>query len=303
MRKFFHSLSEEGLPWRNFNSTIFRSFVNDNNLADLGVALEHSDDMSITWAMVNQIDLFISFAGKIRLNKLMRLQELQLIDWVNSSLSLLMWRDLVLSWSDNTSQIGNSSELKWHLSLINTFDIVIQKVVIANVVEPIDINIFCGLPLIKMVSLSVSWQDSITHFSKVFIMRFNLGVDIDGPWNSESDREHIWVLCDGPKLHDTWFRCAFDGNNMPVRIKNDLIHVSNVGSETFCERSLRLLLVCVDDLLMLFKALSDLSPVLLLEFLPFVEVCVIRRVWAFCHLGVLFFRFICLVNLFFLLIH
>jgi hypothetical protein len=98
--------------------------------------------------MVNQIDLFISFTGKIRLDKLMRLQKFQFIDGINSSLSLLMWRNLVLSWSDNTSQIGNSSELKWHLSLINTFDIVIQKVVIANVVEPIDVNIFCGLPLI-----------------------------------------------------------------------------------------------------------------------------------------------------------
>jgi hypothetical protein len=98
--------------------------------------------------MVDQIDLFISFTGKIRLDKLMRLQEFQFIDGINSSLSLLMWRDLVLSWSDNTSQIGNSSELKWHLSLINTFDIVIQKVVIANVVEPINVNIFCGLPLI-----------------------------------------------------------------------------------------------------------------------------------------------------------
>jgi hypothetical protein len=90
---------------------------------------------------------------------------------------------------------------------------------------------------------------------------------------------------------------------MPVGIKNDFVHVYNVGTETFCERSLRLLLVCVDDLLMLFEALSNLSPVLLLEFLPFVEVCVIRRVWAFSHLGVLFFRFMCLVNLFFLLIH
>lgn len=98
--------------------------------------------------MVNQIDLFISFTGKIRLDKLMRLQKLQFIDGINSSLCLLVWRDLVLSWSDNTSQIGNSSELKWHLSLINTFDIVIQKVVIANVVEPINVNIFCGLPLI-----------------------------------------------------------------------------------------------------------------------------------------------------------
>jgi hypothetical protein len=47
MRKFFNSLSKEGLPWRNFNSTIFRSFVNDNNLADFGATLEHSNDMSI----------------------------------------------------------------------------------------------------------------------------------------------------------------------------------------------------------------------------------------------------------------
>lgn len=82
--------------------------------------------------------------------------------------------DLVLSWSNDTTKICYGSELQGHFCFVNTLDVVVEEIVVADIVESVEIDILCCLPFVKVMSLSISWQDSITNLFEIFVMALDL---------------------------------------------------------------------------------------------------------------------------------
>ena len=74
---------------------------------------------------------------------------------------------------------------------------------------------------------------------------------------------------------------------MPIRIKNDIVHVPDEIGKTSIDVRVGFIIL-MDNLLMLFEVLPNVSPVLLLIFKPFSKVCIHRWIRALMDFGVFF---------------
>jgi hypothetical protein len=103
-----------------------------------------------------------------------------------------MRRNLISSWPNQVSKLIDSSELDWHLGLVDTFDVIAHEMIILNAIERLRELVLRSFPLVNIEALPVSGEDLVFHLLEILlILCLSLRVKVNHFGYLELDREHL----------------------------------------------------------------------------------------------------------------
>ena len=140
---------------------------------------------------------------------------------------------------------------------------------VLDVIELLLEILFGSLPLVKMVHLTVAWE-FLLYFLEFWVLVHSLAVDVDLPAYLKLYIKHASLLGECPDPQDSRLECLVNFDDVPVWVKNHVIHIS----DEICQGGVFESYFFVHNFFLSSQFFPYASPVLLLVFQPLLEVSI-----------------------------